>query len=96
LEKEPPLDEREKARWRKKAVEWLKADLARRAEQARAGTPGARADVAQKLLQWKSDPDLAGIRDDKELARLPEGERAAFKRLWDDVNQLLAEVSGGK
>ena len=52
--------------------------------------------AARQLRHWKVDSDLAGIRDDKELARLPEGELAAFKRLWGDVDQLLAEVSGGK
>jgi serine/threonine-protein kinase len=50
-EQPPSLAERERARWRKQAVAWLRSDLARRAEQARAGTPAAKAEVAHKL-QW--------------------------------------------
>jgi serine/threonine-protein kinase len=94
-EREPPLDEREKAQWRKRAVEWLAADLARRADQARAGTPAARAEVAQKLLHWKSDPDLAGIRDATAIAALPADQQAACRALWSEVDALLARARGG-
>jgi hypothetical protein len=58
--------------------------------------PGDREVAARTLRHWQKDPDLTGIRDDKELARLPEREVAEFKRFWDDVNQFLAKASGGK
>ena len=48
------------------------------------------------LHRWKADTDLAGIRDEKELAKLPEVERATFKQLWHDVDQILAKASRGK
>jgi tetratricopeptide (TPR) repeat protein len=95
-EKEPPLDERGNARWRKKAVAWLKADLAQRDKQARAGTPEARAEVAPKLLHWKSDPDLAGIRDATWIGALPADEQAACRALWSEVDALLARVQAGR
>jgi hypothetical protein len=36
---------------------------------------------------------LAGIRDDAELAKLPEPERVAFRKLWADVDALLRKAS---
>jgi hypothetical protein len=33
-------------------------------------------------------PDLAGIRDEHELAKLPEPEQAALRSLWADVEAL--------
>jgi serine/threonine-protein kinase len=95
-EREPPLDGREKSRWRKRAVEWLAADLVRLADQARAGTPADRAEVAQKLLHWKSDPDLAGIRDATALGLLPADEQKACRALWSEVDALLASARGGR
>jgi hypothetical protein len=38
------------------------------------------------LTHWKADPDLAGIRDDAWLAKLPDGERTVLKQFWDHVN----------
>jgi hypothetical protein len=55
-----------------------------------------KAKVAPTLQHWKEDTDLAGIRDEKELAKLPEDERAAFKRLWNDVDQLLTRANGSE
>jgi serine/threonine-protein kinase len=88
----PPLGEPERARWRKQAVEWLKADLSRRAEQDRAGTP----EVRQNLLHWKRDTDLIGIRDAAAIAALPADEQAACRALWAEVDALLAQSRGGR
>jgi len=52
--------------------------------------------IAPTLQHWKADTDLAGIRDEKELAKLPEEERAAFKKLWIGVDQLLTKAAGSK
>ena len=53
------------------------------------GPAEMKAKVAPTLQHWKEDTDLAGIRDEKELAKLPEDERTALKQLWNDVDQLL-------
>ena len=37
--------------------------------------PGNKELVAKTLTHWKQDADLAGIRDDQELAKLPDEER---------------------
>jgi hypothetical protein len=67
---------------------WLKADLALWA-QAVKGTPDQRQQARQQLAHWKEDPDLAGVRDQQVLARLPEGERAGWRKLWAGVDYLL-------
>ncbi len=91
-EDKPPHDDKEKARWRKQAVDWLKADLARCSEQALAGTPQAKAEVREKLLHWKKDTDLAGIRDATSIKSLPDDEQNTYQALWAEVNQLLTKV----
>jgi hypothetical protein len=51
--------------------------------------PGNKELVAKTLTHWKQDTDLAGIRDEQELAKLPEDERKAWQSLWADVDALL-------
>ena len=46
--------------------------------------------IQRKLCHWQTDPDLAGIRDEAELDKLPESERAACRSLWADVAALVA------
>jgi hypothetical protein len=46
------------------------------------------------LNRWQRDSDLAGIRDQAALDKLPADEKKAFAQLWADVAALLnkAEV----
>lgn len=90
---EPPLDEAARARWRKQALDWLKADLAFWSKQVETGTPQVRGAVAKKLQHWKADPDLEGIRDEAALAKLPEDERKACRALWAKVEGLLEGIA---
>jgi serine/threonine-protein kinase len=87
-----PLDEATKVHWRKQALDWLKADLAAWSKILASGPPQARQFVAQTLQHWKADPDLAGIRDQAALAKLPAAERNACRALWSDVDALLTKV----
>ncbi len=91
-----PPDEAAKAKLRGQAREWLKAELAAWSKVLDGGTAETRSVVTQVLKHWKSDADLAGIRDGIEMAKLPETERAACKQLWKDVDQVLARAGGGK
>jgi hypothetical protein len=90
----PPTDEPEKARWRKQAVDWLKADLASLTKQAVAGPPQDRVLVYQTLAHWKADPDLTGIRDEAAIKALPEDEQKACRVLWAEVDQVLEKTGG--
>ncbi len=90
-----PLDEAAKARWRKQAIDWLKADLAGWSKILESGSPQARQAVTQTLQHWKADADLAGIRGPAALAKLPADEQTTCRKLWSQVEALLAK-SGSK
>jgi hypothetical protein len=85
----------DRLRWRRQALTWLRADLLVWDER-QAADPSAGPLVAQTMRHWRSDPDLAGLRDAAQLARLPAEERAACQRLWIDVAALVRQAEGRK
>jgi serine/threonine-protein kinase len=88
--KDDPLpDEVARAKLRAQALAWLRAELSAWSKASESHTPQARQVVRQNLQHWKEDADLAGIRDEVDLARLLEAERTACRRLWNDVDGLL-------
>jgi tetratricopeptide (TPR) repeat protein len=78
-----PLSDQARAAWRRQALAWLKADLAA----WRSRNDGSRR--AQVLRIWWTDKALAGVRDEEGLAKLPPAERAAWRELWAEVEELL-------
>jgi tetratricopeptide (TPR) repeat protein len=88
----PPLDEKEKTRWRKQALDWLRADLGFWGRQAETGKPEAKALVTQQLQHWKIDTDLTGIREERAIRALPDEEQKACRALWAEVDALLAKA----
>jgi hypothetical protein len=50
--------------------------------------------VVESLEHWQRDTDLVGIRYDAGLAKLPETERVAFRKLWAGVDALLKKAAG--
>jgi tetratricopeptide (TPR) repeat protein len=86
------LDDKERTRLRKQALDWLKADLALRTRHLESGKPADRAAVQQTLRHWQKDTDLAGIRDKEAMAKLPVEEQRAFAQLWADVAALLKKA----
>jgi tetratricopeptide (TPR) repeat protein len=86
------LDDRERSRLRRQALEWLRADLAAWAQFLERKPDQARAAVQQALRHWQQDEDLAGVRGEA-LARLPEGERQSWRQLWGDVEQASRKAS---
>jgi serine/threonine-protein kinase len=83
------LDDKERSRWRKQALAWLRADLARRTQQLKSGETENRKNVQQTLQHWQRDPDLAGLRDKDAVAKLSADEQDACKNLWADVAVLV-------
>src|SRR5262249_48111777 len=82
---EPPPDEATRAKLRRQALDWLRADLTLRTKQLATNPAEAR----KELAHWKADPDLAGVREPDALAKLPEAERDAWHALWVEVDRLL-------
>jgi hypothetical protein len=93
---DPPRDEAAKAKLRKQILEWLKAEYAEWSRFLESNPAQVGPLAARNLMGWQRDADLAGIRDEKELARLPEGEHSAFKQLWSDVDSLLTKARAGE
>jgi serine/threonine-protein kinase len=79
------LEERERAQWRKQALEWLRAELQRWAKKPPA---------AAALQAWQNEPDLAGVREAEALAALPEAERKEWRKFWDEVKELRRKTEG--
>ncbi len=82
----------QRAQLRSQALTWLRAELS--AWRDRAGT---RADVDSAsvrtlLLDWQADPNLAAVRDNSALSKLPHEEQAAWKQFWADVTSLLGAL----
>ncbi len=90
------LDEGSRARLRRQALDWLRADLAVMAARVAGGKPVVLAFIKSHLSHRRRDPDLAGIRDAEALARLPAAEREACARLWADVEALEKRIAEGK
>jgi tetratricopeptide (TPR) repeat protein len=86
-----PVD---RARLRGQALVWLRADLDHWAKQLAAATPQARAAVLQTLQHWQNDADLAGLRDPAGLAQLPQEERKAWAKLWQEIAVLGGKTLG--
>jgi hypothetical protein len=76
------VDDLERARLRKQALDWLRAGLAFYTKLSASGPANARLFVQQKLMHWQKDGDLAGIRDKTALAKVPAEEQKAFAQLF--------------
>ncbi len=90
---DPIPDEAGRIKLRKTALDWLRSELKFDNEIYTSNGNRYGPQLANKLAHWKQDPDLAGVRDEKELAKLPEAERKDWQALWADVDSLLAKVA---
>jgi WD40 repeat protein/serine/threonine protein kinase/tetratricopeptide (TPR) repeat protein len=86
------LSDAERARLRRQALDWLRADLAAWSQLLEKQPDQARSLVQERIQFWQGDTDFVAVRGD-ELARLPEAERRAWQQLWKDVELMLKRVS---
>ena len=86
---DPPPGETAKAKLRRQAMEWLNADLAALSKLVEGAKTEDRSKAVQTLRDWKEGPQLAGVRDQANLQKLPETERKEWQTLWGDVDALL-------
>ncbi len=87
-----PLDAEQRARLRRQALDWLRADLTARKQLLEKQPEQARAAVQKTLQHWQQDADFAGVRGDA-LDKLPEAERQPWQQLWAEVEQTLMKLS---
>jgi serine/threonine-protein kinase len=87
------LEEKERARLRKQALEWLRSDLGTWQRCLRDGNRRDGADADAMLRHWQGDADLLGVRHPWSLLRLPADERRQWQKLWADVDALREKAS---
>ncbi len=93
---EPPPDDAARAKLRSQALGWLKGEVVSWAKTLDGAPAQMKANIAPTLKHWKTDSDLAGIRDPEALAKLPDPERKLWQALWVDVEALLKRAEGPK
>jgi serine/threonine-protein kinase len=87
----PMPDAGARARGRRQALTWLRAELSAWTR-GLPGSPSSARRAQQVLAGWLSDPALAGLREAKHVAGLPPEEQAACQRLWADVKALIEQA----
>jgi tetratricopeptide (TPR) repeat protein/tRNA A-37 threonylcarbamoyl transferase component Bud32 len=91
-----PLDATQRSRLRQQALDWLRADLALCRKRLADATPAERQATRKMLQHWQRDTDLASVRDAATLKKLPAEEDQAWRKLWDDVAEMLPRGGDGK
>ena len=86
----------ERVRSRKRAREWLNADLALWTKTLDKVAATDRNLVRKTLGQWQADPALAGMRDCSALAALSADERKECKALWEAVAGAIDRLEKSK
>jgi tetratricopeptide (TPR) repeat protein len=84
------VDTRRRAALRKQALGWLTAQYNVWAERHRQGKPADRTIAATAVRSWQSSQELAKVRNEKALARLPRDEQRDWQSLWAKVAALAA------
>ncbi|QDV91731.1 Serine/threonine-protein kinase PknB [Phycisphaerae bacterium RAS2] len=79
------LNDEERAMWRAKARQWLREELASW-KRASANSPQVRELALKRIVNWKRDPDLAGLRESEPLERLNENELRECHLLWAEID----------
>jgi eukaryotic-like serine/threonine-protein kinase len=73
---------------RRTARQWLSVVLSGWTNAVAADRAKQREIAHATMLHWLADADLASVRDDAPLARLPDEERKEWQKLWSDVRSL--------
>jgi Flp pilus assembly protein TadD len=88
------LDDKERARLRRQALDWLRANLEAWVQAIGKEPDKVRLFLVQQMRKWLEDTAFAGVRGPEALAKFPEAERQPWRKLWDDVANTLAQAQG--
>jgi hypothetical protein len=77
---------------RKRALDWLSADLRAWRALLEKGPGTNRPAIAQQFAHWLEDPDFNSVRGPDALAKLPEEERQPWRTLWANVAATLGRA----
>jgi serine/threonine-protein kinase len=90
------LGDAERAKWRLQARQWLRADLDAWEKKLEKRPVADRGKVRGALAHWRTDSDLAGLREPSAVETLPVDERKECRALWQDVDNLLERCREAK
>jgi eukaryotic-like serine/threonine-protein kinase len=85
----PPPDQGTRERLRRKAREWLEADLAAVVDSMKKGSARERSTGPSRLGRWLAANQLAGVRDQTSLQALTETERRDWTAFWTKVEETI-------
>ena len=90
------LDDATKAKLRRQALDCLRADVAH-CENTLASIRSDKdalliLTTAAKVSNWQTDPALAGVRDEKELAQMSVEEQKSWRQFWTDASQMAKKT----
>jgi tetratricopeptide (TPR) repeat protein len=86
------LTEREKADLRQQVLKWLQTDIKEWSKHLEKREPSLVLALFESLGHWQATTDLAGLREEKSLAIIPEPERQEWKKLWAEVASLRKQA----
>jgi eukaryotic-like serine/threonine-protein kinase len=89
----PKLNDAEKARHRKQALDWLTAALNTWSKVVDEGAPSDCARIATRMKAWEDDADTASLRNEAALSKLPKPEQDACRKFWADVAALKGRAT---
>jgi serine/threonine-protein kinase len=89
----PPPDLESRARLRRKALEWLEADLAAITSSMEKAHARDRHWGPSRLGRWLVATQLAGVRDESALSHLAEPEQKAWTALWSKVKATIEKAT---
>jgi serine/threonine protein kinase/Flp pilus assembly protein TadD len=90
------LGSKDRSRWRKQALQWLRDDLTALSKRLKSRKPQDRRLVRQRLRNWKCDQELASLRNPAAVARLPADEQQACRQFWAEVEALSKTIDAAK
>lgn len=86
------LDDPERNRWRGLALQWLREELAAHSQALEKANEPARSQILQRVKQWQTEADFAGLRDAAALTQLPSADQERCRELWGDVKAMLSRT----
>jgi serine/threonine-protein kinase len=90
------LDDTERSRWRRQALDWLGQDLIWWGKELNKGNAQTNASVRACMRHWQTDVDLAGLREPSALDKLSPAERQECLALWKEVAAVLSRAQTTK
>jgi tetratricopeptide (TPR) repeat protein len=88
------LGDEERARLRRHALTWLRTDLQVWTQRLDKDPDKTHPLVVEKMMIWLGDDSFARVRTPEALDRLPETERAEWRKLWEEVAALRQRAAG--